>query len=136
MLVGGYAVIYYGYARTTADMDIWLKPENQNKSNFILALREYGIIDEDLIKLNEIDFSLAQQFHIGAIPNKIDFLTKINGVAYSEANKVKNYFPLADQKVPIIQYEHLIINKLLSGRNKDKADVDELKNIHKHKSND
>ncbi len=24
MLIGGYAVIYYGYQRTTTDMDIWL----------------------------------------------------------------------------------------------------------------
>ena len=28
MIIGGYAVIYYGYGRTTNDMDIWLKPDN------------------------------------------------------------------------------------------------------------
>lgn len=25
ILIGGYAVIYYGYGRTTGDMDIWLE---------------------------------------------------------------------------------------------------------------
>lgn len=28
---GGYSVIYYGYKRTTGDVDIWLKPDNDNK---------------------------------------------------------------------------------------------------------
>lgn len=31
MLIGGYAVIHYGYERTTADMDIWLRPDNGKK---------------------------------------------------------------------------------------------------------
>ena len=31
LLVIGYAVIYHGYERTTGDMDIWLKPTNENK---------------------------------------------------------------------------------------------------------
>ena len=31
ILVGGYAVIYYGYFRTTGDLDIWLNPTNENK---------------------------------------------------------------------------------------------------------
>ena len=31
MLIGGYAVNYYGYHRTTGDMDIWLEPSNENK---------------------------------------------------------------------------------------------------------
>jgi len=31
ILIGGYAVNYHGYPRYTADMDIWLKPDNGNK---------------------------------------------------------------------------------------------------------
>ena len=30
MLIGGYAVIYYGYERSTNDLDVWLQPENEN----------------------------------------------------------------------------------------------------------
>jgi len=136
ILVGGYAVIYYGYARTTGDMDIWLKPDNENKKHFILALRDFGILEDDLNKLQEIDFENAQHFFIGKTPNKIDFMTKLDGVTFSEADRSKNCFPLADQTVPIIQYEHLITNKIMSDRSKDKADVEELKNIMKYKRND
>jgi hypothetical protein len=36
---------------------------------------------------------------------------------------------LPDLKVPILQLDDLIVNKLLSGRAKDKADVEELQKI-------
>lgn len=133
ILVGGYAVIYHGYARTTGDMDIWLKPNNTNRNKLINALNEYGIIKEDTEILKNIDFNTTQVFHIGKEPTKIDFLTKIQGVSYAEADKEKIYFPLENKKIPIIQYHHLIISKNLSGRTKDKADVEELQKINGYK---
>lgn len=136
ILIGGYAVIYYGYARTTGDMDIWLKPDNTNKDKFIKALNKYGIISEDTDMLKCIDFGTTQAFHIGKEPNKIDFLTKIQGVTYTEADKEKVFFPLENEKVPVIQYRHLILSKISSERPKDKADVDELQNINKYRKND
>lgn len=30
ILVGGYAVIYHGYNRTTGDLDIWVNPTSAN----------------------------------------------------------------------------------------------------------
>lgn len=47
MLIGGYAVIYYGYERTTGDIDIWLQPGNKNRDNLVKALEEFGIVNED-----------------------------------------------------------------------------------------
>jgi len=32
LIIGGYAVNYYGYNRTTGDLDIWIKPDNFNKT--------------------------------------------------------------------------------------------------------
>ena len=29
LLIGGYAVNYYGYSRNTDDMDVWLAPTNE-----------------------------------------------------------------------------------------------------------
>jgi hypothetical protein len=136
MIIGGYAVIYYGYARTTGDMDIWLKPDNTNKDKFIKALNECGIIPEDTDMLKRINFETTQAFHIGNEPNKIDFLTKIHGITYAEADKEKVFFPLKNKQVPIIQYYHLVISKSSSGRSKDLADVEELQNINKYRKND
>jgi len=134
ILIGGYAVIYYGYARITADMDIWLKPDNTNKEKLVHALLEYGIFSEDTDLLRKLDFNTSLAFHIGIEPNKIDFFTKIQGVTYDDADKEKIFFPLKNKKIPIIQYQHLIISKHISGRGKDEADVDELEHINKYRN--
>lgn len=38
ILIGGYAVNFYGYGRYTGDMDFGLDPTNSNKLKFIDAL--------------------------------------------------------------------------------------------------
>jgi hypothetical protein len=133
MLIGGYAVIYYGYERTTGDMDIWLKPSNENKIRFIEALRSYGINKNHLDAVNEMNFENTQVLHIGERPNKIDFLTKVQGLSYNEADVKKDLLPLKDKFVPVIDYNHLIILKMLAGSPQDKADIDMLQKIHKNK---
>lgn len=62
MLIGGYSVIYYGYSRGTEDMDIWLKPDNQNRQKLIAAFRELGINADDLKILNGLDFNVENAF--------------------------------------------------------------------------
>jgi hypothetical protein len=131
MLIGGYAVIYYGYERGTADMDIWLKPTNENRDKFLIALKEHGIGSESLTVVSRMDFSDAQVLSLGDKPNKIDILTKVQGLTFDEADKEKKMFPLKDQFIPIIQYHHLIITKMITGRPQDKADVDVLQKINK-----
>ena len=132
MLIGGYAVIHYGYARTTADMDIWLEPDNENKNRFISALRDFEIEEDDLEKIAEHDFTQAQVFFFGQKPRRIDFLTKINGVTYKEAATEINHFPLGNMEVPVIQFDHLILSKISNDRPQDKADVEKLQEIARH----
>ena len=44
LLIGGYAVIFHGYNRTTGDMDLWLEPTNQNKEkNSLMLLRSWDL---------------------------------------------------------------------------------------------
>lgn len=42
LIIGGYAVNYYGYIRNTDDLDIWLAPTNENKESFKKTLRCMG----------------------------------------------------------------------------------------------
>jgi hypothetical protein len=136
MLIGGYAVIYYGYERSTSDMDLWIEPTNENKDKLINALKEFNIGEESLNAVSLLDFKQIQFFYFGQKPTRIDFLTKVNGVTYPEAIAEVNYFPLGDEKVPIIQYHHLILTKISNNRLKDKADVEELQKINKFRNNE
>lgn len=133
MLIGGYAVIYYGYQRNTTDMDIWLQPENENKNKLILALREFGIGDESLQLISGLDFNHTQFFYFGEQPRRIDFINKISGVNFNEAIAEVKFLPLENERVPVINYRHLILSKISNERAKDKADVEELQRINKYR---
>jgi predicted nucleotidyltransferase len=136
ILVGGMAVIYYGYPRTTGDLDLWLKPTNENKIKFLEVLKKDKLFDDDIKYLSSLDFSKHLVFHIGEEPAKIDFLTHINGVNYTEADLQKNFFDSGKYKIPIIHLNHLVLSKLSSNRAKDKADVEELQKINNTKKQD
>lgn len=134
ILIGGYAVIFHGYGRTTGDMDLWLKPDNENKKKLIEVLRGENIAEEDLKTVSEFDFNQINVFHIGSPPFRIDFLTKVPPLNYSEADSHKEFFTLEGRKIPVLHLNDLLINKMLSGRPKDIADVDELKKIQRLKN--
>ena len=42
LLLGGYAVIFYGHPRTTNDFDVWVAVDPANADNVSRALVEYG----------------------------------------------------------------------------------------------
>ena len=136
MLIGGYAVIIYGYERGTSDMDIWLKPDNENRDKFIAALREHGIREDVLGEVSKMDFTEVRIMHIGEKPNKIDFLTKVHGLNFDEANEKKKLLSIGEQKIPVINYHHLITLKILAARPQDKADVDILQKINRFRNNE
>ena len=134
LLIGGYAVIYHGYMRTTGDMDIWLRPDNENKINLINVLQKHLTDKSGIEKIRFLDFSDMVAFHIGREPEKIEFLTKISGVNFHEAYEQKVFLPIADFHIPVLHLNDLIVNKLTSARPKDKSDVDELQRINKLKA--
>lgn len=134
MLVGGYAVIHYGYDRNTGDMDIWLKTGNENRDKLINALINFGIADEHIDTLKKMDFTKpVPVFYFGKEPRKIDFITIISNVSFEEAIQKVNYIALENIKVPVIDYNLLILSKLTSNRLKDKADIEELQRINKYR---
>ena len=135
MLIGGYAVIFHGYERSTSDMDIWLEPTEVNKTAFINAFKEINVNESTIAQLQKLDFSQPQVFYFGESPKRIDFLTKIQQVEFLEAFDQSSYFPIADQQVKIINYHHLITSKISTGRLKDKADVEELQKINSKRKN-
>ncbi len=131
ILIGGYAVIYYGYKRSTGDMDLWLKPTNENKLKLIPVLKKLKFNLKDIQHIEEMDFTTPLTFHFWKEPQRVDCLTKISGIDYKEADKNKIIAEFEKMKIPIIHYNHLILSKITSNRLKDKADVEELQKINK-----
>ncbi len=42
LLIGGFAVGYYGYPRATGDMDIWIDIDLKNAKKMVQVLTEFG----------------------------------------------------------------------------------------------
>jgi len=133
MLIGGYAVIHYGYERSTGDMDIWLQLGNDNKNRLVNALIEFGIDDENIQQLKGIDLNNPVPVFIGAPPRRIDFVTAISRVHFEDAIKRVTHFKLENLTIPVIHYDDLLLSKMNTGRTKDLADIEELQRINKYR---
>jgi hypothetical protein len=134
LLIGGYAVIYHGYPRTTGDMDIWLKPDNENKSKIIQAFVSLGYDEQSIQHLHTYDFTEAVIFHLGIEPEKVEFLTKVSLLNFDEAYARRQNFEMEENFIiPFLTIQDLILSKINTGRAKDAADVEELQKIQRFK---
>lgn len=73
-------------------------------------------------------------FYLGIEPTKMEFMTKVSLVDFNKAylNKVECQLE-KDFKIPVININDLVLTKINTGRLKDKADIEELQKINKHK---
>ncbi len=129
VLVGGFAVNYYGYVRTTIDIDFLLYPSIENARKIMTALQDFGF-GKAGIPQKYFEKS-GSAIHLGVEPNRIDLLTHLIGISndkiFSSFNKV-----LIDQiPVNIIAYPDLLKAKRNSNRLRDQADADELEKSRK-----
>lgn len=130
LLIGGYAVNYHGYIRSTGDMDVWLKPDNENKRRTLEAFKEVGIHPDDIKTLAEThDFNAVVVFHFGNAPERIDFLTKVPGVDFDKAYARKQLLKIKEKEIPVLHLDDLIVSKLVADRSQDKTDVEMLQKI-------
>jgi hypothetical protein len=63
---------------------------------------------------------------LGVEPVRLEVITSISGVEFTEAYPRRLEVPLGGVVVSFISYEDLIKNKLASGREKDRVDVQAL----------
>lgn len=116
ILVGGYAVIYHGYVRATGDMDVWLRPTNENKAKLLKVFTRLQFDADGIKKISEMDFTGVVIFHIGDEPERIDFLSKVQGLNFEDAYKQRQILNVKNYQVPILHLNDLIATKLLANR--------------------
>ncbi len=124
LLVGGYAVSFHGYPRTTLDMDIWIAIQRENAVKMVDALREFGFESAQLT----VDLFLKrdQIIRMGNPPVRIEIMTTISGVNFDECYSERITEVIDGVKVEIINLEHLKLNKQAAGRYKDLDDLENL----------
>lgn len=124
LLIGGYAVGYYGYPRATNDIDFWISSQPDNAARMISVLREFGFDTPNL----SLSLFMQEDCHVrlGVTPIQIEILTDISGVTFDECYTARNVVEIDSAQVSLISLHHLKANKTASGRLKDLSDVENL----------
>jgi len=124
LVVGGYAVAFHGYPRYTKDIDIWIEMTEDNASNILKALDQFGF---GSLGVKESDFIVPDQMlQLGYPPERIDILTTLPGVEFSDCYPSRSVETVDGISVNFIDLENLIKNKKATGRHQDLADVENL----------
>lgn len=124
LLVGGYAVSYHGYARTTGDIDVWVRQSPENAVRVVEALRAFGFATPDLTP--DLFLVADRIVRMGLPPYRIEILTSIDGVDFEACWSERETSDWDGLAVPVLSLARLRENKRASGRPKDLADLDAL----------
>lgn len=124
LLIGGYAVGYHGYVRSTGDIDVWISTDTENAQRTVEALTAFGfgVAGLSAERLTRDD----QIIRMGHPPMQIEIQTSISGVNFDNCYAAREEVEWDGIRIPIINLEDLKQNKRASGRLKDLADLANL----------
>jgi hypothetical protein len=124
LIVGGYALAFHGAPRVTGDIDLFVRPTDENAGKILAALGDFGFGSLDLSKKDFTTPGMIVQ--LGVPPVRVDIITRVSGVPWERAyaGKVPGFY--GDIPVFFIGREDFIANKRATGRLKDAADIEAL----------
>jgi hypothetical protein len=124
LIVGGYALAFHGAPRVTGDIDLFVRPTDENAERILAALDEFGF---GSLNLSKDDFTTpGMVVQLGVPPVRIDIITRVSGVSWEKADAAKTPGYYGDTPVFFIGREDFIANKRATGRTKDAADIEAL----------
>ncbi|MDB5328845.1 MAG: hypothetical protein JWM57_4414 [Phycisphaerales bacterium] len=124
LMLGGFAVNYYGYHRFTGDIDFWIETSVENAHRVHRVLQQFGMADSGL---KAERFTVPNKVHMfGRVPIRIDLLTGPSGVEFSACYARRQVAEVDGVEIPIISLADLRMNKSASGRDKDLIDLKHL----------
>jgi len=124
LLIGGWAVGYHGYPRSTDDLDVWIAIAPGNATRVVETLRDFGFDVPELAA--DLFLRDDQIIRMGVAPLRIELSTSISGVEFDECYRERLETTLDDEPVSLINLHHLRLNKKASGRLKDLSDLENL----------
>jgi hypothetical protein len=124
LVVGAHALAAHGLPRATGDLDIWVRPTEENAGRVWKALEEFGA---SLDGISVADFvEPGTVFQIGIVPARIDVLTELTALSFDAAWPRRVTSVVEGMPLSFLSRDDLIANKRALGRPRDLADVEEL----------
>jgi predicted nucleotidyltransferase len=130
VIIGATAFPIHGYARATLDLDIFIRPDPQNASRLMDALRDFGY---DLADITLEDL-LTKKVLIRQYLVETDIHPFVSGLTFDQVWKNKVAGTYGREKVYYSSLDDLIIMKQAAGRPKDLEDLRVLKVLRQKKN--
>jgi len=123
-IIGSYALSFHARPRYTKDIDILIEASPENARRILAVLDKFGFGSLDLqIK----DFSTRGNIiQLGYEPVRIDIITSLKGIDFSDIWKSRVQGPYGNQMVNFINRQNLIKTKIIADRAQDRADLEIL----------
>ena len=122
LVIGGYAINYYGFPRATGDLDIWIAIHAENAQRLAKVLRDFGFPQANTGAFLEP----RKVIRMGVPPIRLELLTSISGVEFEDCYPRRLEVEWDCIAVNLIQLDDLKRNKRASGRLKDRLDLEQL----------
>jgi hypothetical protein len=128
LIIGGYAVSLHAQPRATKDLDLFIKPDAANGRAVYAALVAFGAPIEGIREEELVDRSSF--IRLGREPVAVDIHSDIPGVDFDaawESRVEATIDPKSGFNAFFISRDDLIASKLASGRTRDLADVEDIR---------
>ena len=127
VVVGGVAVNAHGYVRATNDLDVFIRPTEENARAAFAALLALGVPLDGLEASDLLDDE--ENLRFGPEEDHIDLLASIGEMAFDQVWRNRRKVEVDGVWGSFISKADLIENKRQVGRLRDLADVQELSRI-------
>lgn len=126
LLIGGVAVIAYGFPRATKDIDIFIHPTIDNAQRCLDALAELGFGTVALTTAKQVAETEVTIFNDRL---RVDILTRVKGLVFETAWQRRVFFEVSAIRIPALCRDDLISSKQAAGRPGDLEDIKVLQMI-------
>ncbi len=123
-IVGGVAVNAHGYVRATNELDIFIRPTEENARAAFSALASLGV-PLDGVDSNDL-LDEEENLRFGPEEDHVDILASIGEMPFEQVWRNRIETEVEGLPVPFISKADLIQNNLQVGRLRDLADAEEL----------
>lgn len=137
IMVGGFATRFHGFNRNTDDLDLWLEDTLENRRKFRRAFVVLGYGDFAPFETMQFVPGFTDILIGGGIT--LDIMTDMKGLeqfSFEECLLMASIADLDGVPVPFLHINHLIANKRVVNRPKDRVDVQELEKIRQIREQD
>ena len=125
VIIGAHALAFHGAPRFTGDLDVLVKPTEENGRRLLAAIADFGFPTTPLTPLDIV--AGRKVLEMGVAPVQIHVMSAIDGVPWDEVWRDRESGAFGARTVAFIGRETFLRNKRAAGRPKDLADIDALR---------